>query len=808
MTAKLAVKLMLFWAVAMAANAPPAVPAQDMRHLVGKYSPAEIMEQLKLSRTNYAAAYDGYAGMLTLDFIGDAGGHAKLHVAMDGFYVRPTLTLSQAVSGVIPQGENYQDSYEIIPQKVTVTGSMNTIRHCVAPKSTIYSKFSGVLSRLLAYPAPPNFESTDMSIPQWIYPAMSSFHGDALRFSFKVVSSQASGGQAWLTVDAYALVDGVLSSASGSRNKRGKIGLTHAKPEGEHVSVRVGTVWWRMPGPILLTTPFSLEDISLNVAGSTTHQVDHCGPGYVQESDQSWHIKYRLTVAAKKEIKAVLSAADGDAADWRPEPDDVRTFKLTLEEPGPEEVEEVRFTLENATGHAGIAANAGNHALAEMCADCTLNKEPEIYFHSTRFSHDDGSTYPVTRSHVHYNDCPIDALPDLFFSGRENQGYDLSDGGTRQNLQYMVSQVARLKEVNDQEISVKVTVKDGAAYGKLGAEVKVAGVWHPAVASGASANADGTHLLLPDDQDHDQVADSWQKEHAYGGLSEDLDRLEGNPAAGDGFSVFEEYRGIYSQGGHERLDPARVDVMAHDYARQFGAYLDQVDALFERQGLKLWQLTGSEHREEVVNYQPGEHRAGGQYLIAVMALSQCPGLDFGRALGAAYVSPPVAEANTVVINDGSFRALGVATSLGEVMGQGHATSAQRTRVGVLAHEIGHNLDLPHHGEGDRELTRTLTSSGGRQVTDRMWVACLGGEHSGAQDCFMRYNCADYYLERDFVPASWVTRWVLGIMSELKPFPQAAFGAEDHFCTTARGAGPCGDAAGGGSCLHHLSPRSY
>lgn len=768
-----------------------------------------IMEALKAARTNYALTYDDYAGQFVFEATGDQGGYVKLHLALKGFYLRPILTLSQARQGLFPESDQYWDTYEIIPQSITVTAAINNTRHCVNPKTSIYSNFSGNLSRVLNNPAPPNNESMDNSIPQWIYGATRNFLADALRFSFKVRSRRPAGGKAWLAIDAYALIDGTRSGKTSSRPDRGKIFFTQDPNQGEeHISIRVGRASWRLPDYIEVNRDFNLEDISLNVSGASELNVEHCGMAYLQESDENWHLKYRLIVAAQKQVSAVLRAEDQDAETYLPEPGHVRSFSLELLEPTYEEVEAVRFVLEKTSNHKGVATNAGNHLLYEGCPDCTLNREPEIYFYNTNFSHEDGSAYPIRRSYVHYDHCPIDDLPDAFFSEKENQGLDLTDQGVKENLQYTVSQSARLDKIESANIPVKVTIKDGAACARIKAEVKVAGVWHPALARGAAANQDNTHILIPNDQDHDQVADAWQKDHAYQSLDEDQERLNEGRNQGDGLSLFEEYRGLYVGGKFTRPDPERMDVFLEDYAGQYKAYLDQVADLYAAQGLVLRQVQGDEHKENVVNYQNSAHKKGDQYLISVMALSQCPGLDFGKALGKAYDSPPVANANTVIINDDIFQSLGIARTLGQVLSGKAPEGASRTRVGVFAHEVGHNLDLPHHGEGDREIMRTLTGSGGAKLQEEIWVACQGGEHSGDPDCFMRYNCADYYLERDFVPQSWLVQKALGLKKELKLFLEEDYGAENRFCTEKDGSGPCGDATKGGECLQNIKVRSY
>ena len=568
-------------------------------------SQSQIPDLLKLSRSNYAVAYNDYAGQFIFEAHGDKGGYAKLHLNLEGFYLRPTLTLSQAKQGLFGNyspPQEYQDVYQFIPQSITALAAMNITRHCVpAEGSSIYSNFNGSFSNAFVNPAPPNTESTDLSIPRWISAASSAFLSDKLRFSFQVRSRQPAGGKAWLTVDAYAIMPGVTKGRTRQRDDKGKIFFTQDDYGKEHLSVRVGNVSWRLPSHIEVNKEFSLEDISLNQSGSGQVTIQHCGPGYTQESDTSWHFRYRFTVAAKKEIKAVLKAADADSATWAPVPDEVRTFEVTLEDPGAAEVDAVRFVLEDTSSHPGIATNAGNHLLKEQCADCATGKKEQVLLRKSQFAHEDGSPYPIRRYYRHYNACPIDSLPDAFFSGRENQDFDLSEGGTQEKLQYMISQSALNDKVEQDKIQVKVTIKDAAANFRIRAEVRVAGLWYPARAEGPGALQDGLSLRMPLDADKNGIADSWQKKEGTGDLDQDQDALANNSHYGDGLTMFEEYRGVYCQGEHQRLKPGKKDVFVHDYSRKFGSSLATVKELFRKQDIYLWCLRGAEFKDEVVN---------------------------------------------------------------------------------------------------------------------------------------------------------------------------------------------------------------
>lgn len=750
-----------------------------------------LEEAIRHSHTNYAAAYKDYEGEFVLDAKGDRGGFVKLILRFDGFYLRPVLTLTQAKQGTIAlsPGSDYKDFYQIIPRQVSASLAMDMSRHCVNPDHTIYGHFTADFSDTFENQPPPNYESQDLSIPQWINAAKSGFLGDKLRFSLAVESRQAAGGDAWLKIDANAMFQGILEKSRGSRPQGGRISFYQNDSPGKgHLSFRTGHVSWGLPSLVKLPAGFSMTDISMSCTGSEQATVEHCpSDAYTQESDRQWHISYRLTIRAKMNVEATLAAVDQDSASYQPVPDDVRTFRLTLKSPGPEQVEAVRFKLEDVSSHPGVATNAGNHMLYGQCQDCSLNKEPEITYVSTSFAHQDGGTYAIRRACTHYNDCPIDSLPDLFFSERANRGFDLSDGGTKNQLQYTISQTAKLRPVENNSVDVKVTVKDGAASGKLKAEVQVAGVWYPARAKGPCADSNGDYLSLPLDNNDNGIADAWEKLWKVSDPDADDDSLPNNPNVGDGLTVFEEYRGIYWRGNHHRMSPARKDVFVYDYSKAFSAPLSSLLHLFSAQQIDLWPIRDDEHKEEVVNYhQGGQHKKGDEYAIVVMALSQCPGLDFGRAQGKAYVSPPTARYNTVVMKEA------YTNPLTQVLGN----SPNQSLTATLGHEIGHNMSIVHHGEGDgyRKL-------GGQDA----YIACRHGLYSGQLNCFMKYNCANYFLDMDFVPQSSIVQFLT--QGLLQPFPASECGQQDCFCQSNKGSGVCGDARQG-NCLGQVNVKSY
>jgi hypothetical protein len=111
------------------------------------------------------------------------------------------------------------------------------------------------------------------------------------------------------------------------------------------------------------------------------------------------------------------------------------------------------------------------------------------------------------------------------------------------------------------EATVRVRSLDHGAWGRLSAEVNVAGEWYRV------DTADGTgHVTIPLDDNEDRVADVWADMYRVDGLGADWDGDDepaGGADAGDGLTVYEEYRGFATGGIVLSTDPRRRTLFIH-----------------------------------------------------------------------------------------------------------------------------------------------------------------------------------------------------------------------------------------------------
>ena len=252
--------------------------------------------------------------------------------------------------------------------------------------------------------------------------------------------------------------------------------------------------------------------------------------------------------------------------------------------------------------------------------------------------------------------------------------------------------------------SVAVYSRDNGAWGKIKAEAIFDGEKYECQA------AKGGYATIPVDNDENKIADHWEEQYGVVGMSpsSDTDSQPRGKSGGDGLSNYEEYRGFYVGGTWTDTNPTKPDVFIHD-ANGIGT------GYFDTMGIEVHSaLTAEEYKDHSVrevNFNRGLHTNGPQkgLYMRVEDLSTWDVFDNSVVGGATL--PTVGTPNTIT----------------EIL----IDPAKMGDPATIAHELGHALNLMHHGAyiGLREHMCGEESS----------VAVWGGVSSGDVACLMRYD---------------------------------------------------------------------
>ncbi|MDO9509422.1 MAG: hypothetical protein Q7I97_08850 [Thermovirgaceae bacterium] len=740
--------------------------------------------------------YDNCRGTMSSRVNGDAGGKSGFTAQFEGLYVICEPVLTQLLSRGGPISEGICDLYHIYPQRLTITSRGRFVEY-IDPE--IIDTYTWARIRILNLPELTTGTMTQQAVQIW-HQKIRDLQSERNMGAYFVVRDRSrAGGDVRVMPTAFV---GDPTGVTINRTMQGKppqaipMMLGHFFMGDPVAFARMGErgveslTWWNASQAGLIGSPpdFSLLDLSFH------HRFRipaYPGPNAAQHpaNDQTLEADLFYSVGLMKEVDAILTPYTPAEGTFMPVPDTTREYRLEVRSPDIVEVEAIRFRLFDVSENPGICCNARAHAMSTAgpggCAHC---KTGRVMSQTTVPQHFAGDLY-LPRMVTTYDDCPADELPDLYFADSDNgEPFELSGKVAEDpRLKYRAADELLINVPEKQEYIVKVRIMDGAAAGKMTAELLVGGAWVPAAAMGDTADILGVHLYIPNDQDETGVADEW--ENVFGAdLSEDNDDSIGALIRGDGLSSREEYRGFIIARNFERTSPKEQDLFVTDDSGIFTTAIDTyVTPWYANSGVTLHRLHCDEFRDDIVNWTDETGRLHPQYQIVVMQHMVMPlGNDVGLnrqwidlwQKGYAGWSPvnwPCRELHTVFVRN-----------------DGRDTLAQAKTVG---HEMGHQLSIPHHGDKDEVIDLTGETLDGVAMDGKYYVAVRGGEHSGNHRCLMRYSCADLFCDNPSVllPFSWHK-------GKYKEFLPRNRNRRDLFCDSQAGTGFnangkwCGDAA--------------
>lgn len=338
--------------------------------------------------------------------------------------------------------------------------------------------------------------------------------------------------------------------------------------------------------------------------------------------------------------------------------------------------------------------------------------------------------YDVSREPGRAMNSDSGTNPDLKFADAQPQATNLpvatADGWTTETTAESTS------------ASVTVQADDYGAWGRLKAEVFVGGAWVTAVTARG-----GDFASVPLDDNNDHIADRWLDDAGIPGhaASEDADSGPEGANTGDGYSNYEEYRGFFSQGSWLSTDPTWKELFVNNEATA-----DECGS-FTSTGIVCVMINADEYdANRVVNFNRHNATAGPQKGLLVLSGSLTTAPDGSERVGV------LGETMLAVPNEGSpiildlsyiafFNRLGVTD-------EGAITPIIEARSSVLAHEMGHAVNIDHHGTNDSGTACSSSSIIGA-------VSVWGGAYSGDRACFMSYARPQQYQRPDGSCHEWV-----------------------------------------------------
>ncbi|MGE5530950.1 MAG: hypothetical protein ACM3VW_02375 [Bacteroidota bacterium] len=350
-----------------------------------------------------------------------------------------------------------------------------------------------------------------------------------------------------------------------------------------------------------------------------------------------------------------------------------------------------------------------------------------------------------------------DTEPDLKILKRDNGGLaKIDDDG----------QSARSKEKLT-ECPISISCLDGGGYGRLQIEADLSD--GPTVIAFLE-DGGSEQVSLPYDEDSNHIADAWEDDKGVKGQSGEVDDEQdppGDRTNGDGFTLWEEYRGFLEDGKHIRGNPKKKDYFIADTV---GGRI--------KPGIKLFKdISKLEVHSDLTVEELGTDRvinrnhADGPHVVNQHGILLGQRETDGTCEAISGLLEPSTPKDIVeVVIDPQV------ASVKNVGGKSYDLISS-----FVAHELLHACCVWHHGQNDRNVwwKEEAEADGHREVYEYasaddaghpekgtriaprwenetalattnwtaaklVWLGMPGGQHSGCEDCVMRYDCSNGY----------------------------------------------------------------
>ena len=300
--------------------------------------------------------------------------------------------------------------------------------------------------------------------------------------------------------------------------------------------------------------------------------------------------------------------------------------------------------------------------------------------------------------------------------------------------------------------SAKVAAHDYGAFGTLRVTAELA--------SGRQLTSQP--LLLPKRSNGSRIADAWKSQMrttAADDADDEVARVGGAVIGhaehpGDGLTLYEEYRGFYS-GDHQRGRPDRKEFFVNDSisSGQTTNGIAIFSTLTNYRVIRVSDAEIGESPKRLINFNVGD--VPNHVYQHGIRIERGTG---GRGRDSSKYHPAF---RLVVLNH--------SPTVWDDARNGEARVITNEYAATVAHELLHAANVVHHGSMDVEQEweiaggvftergspiRFVAEGSGREIRPSepvtAWIGLEGGQHSGVEECVMRYNCALAYDPRDGV----------------------------------------------------------
>ncbi len=217
-----------------------------------------------------------------------------------------------------------------------------------------------------------------------------------------------------------------------------------------------------------------------------------------------------------------------------------------------------------------------------------------------------------------------------------------------------------------------------------------------------------TEIEVPKRKHGTKIAQAWLDKYGAPEEMDDKETTTGTANDGDGLTVYEEYRGVFSEGKHVRLDPKKKEVGIRIKRADMAAFAEGINwftAASSIEVVKLWEQELGEDR--IFNKNSLSGKAGVQHGLKVLNDTLPSGVPGENQPIEKWPKTPRESLRTVV--DIAQIKVFYVNQQAEFKkgGQDMLYTVEEEIASTIAHELMHGVNVKHHGKNSDAVDRVV-----------------------------------------------------------------------------------------------------
>lgn len=312
-----------------------------------------------------------------------------------------------------------------------------------------------------------------------------------------------------------------------------------------------------------------------------------------------------------------------------------------------------------------------------------------------------------------------------------------------------------------------------------------------------------TEISIPKDDNNNHIADYWEDTTKIFGnkydANWDKETQDGNSNVGDGISLYEEYRGVFSLGKHIRLDPKKKELFVINLIGD--AVKPGFQAMEKAASIHIVELNKDETDPDfIVNFNSDKFQNGKQSAVKCVTHNFIDPDENDKKNGATQGDGVMGLAIARNYSSSDEPLINSPKDCLEYRINGNRLEQTDNVIKNVAHELGHACGLKHHGDNvpDLKFAKILHQAssydsvyiynpegvqvykaGAKNLTASVYLPTNNDDMgvpnctaAGNVRCFMTYNQVFEYVYKEIKQSN----------NTIYQFTMSPFGAKSHHLT--------------------------